>query len=81
MENEKPQVIKNKCWIAEDGSQGDCDVVIFNEDDLNEDQWEIFNNLAENEMFNFVKSVITGDEGDLDRCRLMCVCSPEEKEH
>lgn len=62
MENEKPQLIKNKCWIAEDGSQGQGDVVIFNEDDLNEDQWEIFNNLAESEMFEFVKAVINGED-------------------
>ena len=62
MENEKPQVIKNKCWIADDNSQGQGDVVIFNEDDLNEDQWEIFNNLAESEMFEFVKSVINGED-------------------
>ncbi len=62
MENQKPQVIENKCWIAEDGSQGQGDVVIFNEDDLNEDQWEIFNNLAESEMFEFVKAVINGED-------------------
>jgi hypothetical protein len=62
MGNEKPQVIKNKCWISEDGSQGECDVVIFNEADLSEDQWEIFNNLPESKMFEFVKSVITGED-------------------
>jgi len=62
MENQKSQVIENKCWIAEDGSQGQGDVVIFNEDDLNEDQWEIFNNLAESEMFEFVKAVINGED-------------------
>jgi hypothetical protein len=62
MENEKPQVINDRCWIAEDGSQGQGDVVIFNEDDLNEEQWEIFNNLAESEMFEFVKSVINGED-------------------
>jgi len=62
MENEKPQVINDRCWIAEDGSQGQGDVVIFNEADLNEDQWEIFNNLPESMMFEFVKSVITGED-------------------
>jgi hypothetical protein len=62
MENEKPQVINDRCWIAEDGSQGQGDVVIFNEDDLNEEQWEIFNNLAESEMFEFVKAVINGED-------------------
>ena len=62
MENQKPQVIENKCWIAEDGSQGECDVVIFNEADLSEEQWEIFNNLPESEMFEFVKAVITGED-------------------
>jgi hypothetical protein len=62
MSDQKPQVIKNKCWIADDNSQGSGDVVIFNEDDLNEDQWEIFNNLPESEMFNFVEAVITGKD-------------------
>ena len=62
METQKPQVIKNRCWIADDNSQGQGDVVIFNEDDLQEDHWEIFNNLPESEMFNFVKAVIKNED-------------------
>ena len=62
MENQKPQVINDRCWIAEDGSQGECDVVIFNESDLQEEHWEIFNNLPESEMYNFVKAVIKNED-------------------
>jgi hypothetical protein len=62
MSDQKPQLIEDKCWIAEDGSQGECDVVIFNESDLNEDHWEIFNNLPESEMYNFVKAVIKNED-------------------
>ena len=61
-ETGETQVIKDRCWIAEDGSQGECDVVIFNESDLQEEHWEIFNNLPESEMYNFVKAVINGED-------------------
>ena len=62
MSDQKPQLIEDKCWIAEDGSQGECDVVIFNESDLQEEHWEIFNNLPESEMYNFVKAVIKNED-------------------
>ena len=57
-----PQVVNDRCWIAEDGSQGQCDVVIFDESHLSEDQWQIYNELPESEMFNFVKAVIKGED-------------------
>jgi hypothetical protein len=62
VENQKPQVINDRCWIAEDGSQGQCDVVIFDESNLTSDQWEIFNELPESQTFNFVKAVINGED-------------------
>jgi hypothetical protein len=46
-------------WIAEDGSYGMCDILVFNESDLQEEHWEIFNELGDNERFAFVKAVIT----------------------
>jgi hypothetical protein len=49
-------------WIAEDGSYGMCDIVVFKESDLTEDQWEIFNELPESQTFNFVKAVINGED-------------------
>jgi hypothetical protein len=49
-------------WIAEDGSYGMCDILVFKESDLTSDQWEIFNELPESQTFNFVKAVINGED-------------------
>jgi len=62
VENQKPQIVKDKCWIADDNSMGQGDVIIFNEETLSGDHWEIFNNLPESEMFNFVKAVVNGED-------------------
>jgi hypothetical protein len=49
-------------WIAEDGSYGMCDILVFNESDLQEEHWEIFNELGDNERFAFVKAVINKED-------------------
>jgi hypothetical protein len=49
-------------WIAEDGSYGMCDIIVFKESDIPEDCWDIFNNLPESEMYNFVKAVIKNED-------------------
>jgi hypothetical protein len=49
-------------WIAEDGSYGMCDILVFNESDLQEEHWEIFNELGDNERFAFVKAVIKNED-------------------
>jgi hypothetical protein len=49
-------------WIAEDGSYGMCDILVFNESDLQEEHWQIFNELGDNERFAFVKAVINGED-------------------
>jgi hypothetical protein len=49
-------------WIAEDGSYGMCDILVFNESDLQEEHWQIFNELGDNERFAFVKAVINKED-------------------
>jgi hypothetical protein len=49
-------------WIAEDGSYGMCDILVFNESDLQAEHWEIFNELGDNERFAFVKAVIKNED-------------------
>lgn len=49
-------------WIAEDGSYGMCDIVVFKESDIPEDCWDIFNELGDNERFAFVKAVINKED-------------------
>jgi hypothetical protein len=49
-------------WIAEDGSYGMCDILVFNESDLQEEHWEIFNELGDNQRFAFVKAVINKED-------------------
>jgi hypothetical protein len=49
-------------WISEDGSYGMCDILVFNESDLQEEHWQIFNELGDNERFAFVKAVINKED-------------------
>ena len=62
MSDQKPQIISDRCWITDDNSQGQGDVIIFDESDLTEQQWEIFNELPESKLFLFVQAVIKGDD-------------------
>jgi len=49
-------------WIAEDGSYGMCDIIVFKETDLADEHWVIFNELGDNERFAFVKAVINKED-------------------
>lgn len=49
-------------WIAEDGSYGMSDILVFREEDLEDEHWEIFNELGDNERFAFVKAVINKED-------------------
>lgn len=53
-------------WIAEDGSYGTSDIIIFKEADLTDEQWEIYNKMSEQgldtEMYEFVKACIKGED-------------------
>jgi hypothetical protein len=49
-------------WIAEDGSYGMCDILVFKESDIPKDCWDIFNELGDNERFEFVKAVINKED-------------------
>lgn len=53
-------------WIAEDGSYGTSDIIIFKESDLTGEQWEIYNKMSEQdldtEMYKFVKACIKGED-------------------
>lgn len=76
MSNQKPDthIFKDRCWITEDGSSGEGGVIVFCEDDLSDYEWEIFNNLPENELFEFVKEVISGER----KQGFLCIKCDEE---
>lgn len=49
-------------WVAEDGSfGGEQSVILFSTDSLTDKQWETLDNLGDNDKFDYVKAIMSGE--------------------
>lgn len=58
MKNNKSYSIVNSAWVSSDGSFGSNQILTFNEEALNEKQWEELNELPDHKRIQFVKDCL-----------------------
>lgn len=51
-------------WVANDGSYGYGAVLTFDPDDLSERQAETYDNLSDDEKFDYIQALLNGDPTD-----------------
>lgn len=49
-------------WVETDGSYGVSQVLMFDEDALDEDQWELLDSLNDGAKFDFVHAVLNNED-------------------
>lgn len=49
-------------WVETDGSYGVSQVLMFDEDALDEDQWELLSNLSDNNKYDYVYAVLNNQD-------------------
>jgi hypothetical protein len=54
----------NKGWVAEDGSFGNGDVIIFDADDLTSKQWDTLSELNDYDKLSYVNAILSGNPLD-----------------
>jgi hypothetical protein len=51
----------NAFYVAEDGSWGQSDIILFDGDALSEEQWSVFDNLGEDDRYDYMVALHDGD--------------------
>lgn len=54
------EIISNKGWVAEDGSFGNGNIILFDASRLTDKQWEILADLNDSEKFDYVEAILDG---------------------
>ena len=55
-------IIHQDAWVTEDGSYGVGNVIHFQADALNEQQWDIVNNLSDNSRYDYIYAVLNNQD-------------------
>jgi hypothetical protein len=55
------QLIINRSWIADCGSYGTGDVIVFDDDALTDEQYERLQELRDNDKFDYVNAILSGE--------------------
>jgi hypothetical protein len=50
-----------KNWVASDGSYGLGSIITYNTSDISGSQWDIYEDLDENDKFLYIQAIINGD--------------------
>ena len=51
----------NQSWVADDGSYGTGDVLVFNHDDITEEQWEKVDMLYDGDRIEYIQAILDED--------------------
>lgn len=61
----KHMEVKTAAWVAEDGSYGGVqDIILFDSDALTDEQWETLDDLSDNDKFDYVQAIMSGEPLD-----------------
>jgi hypothetical protein len=58
------RLVLNTGWVETDGSYGVSDVILFDQNDLTDSQWETLVNLHEGERISYVEAIMNGEPLD-----------------
>ena len=58
------KVYKNVSWVETDGSYGTSEVILFDYDDLTEEQHETLSNLSDRDRLDYVQAIMSGESLD-----------------
>jgi beta-xylosidase len=49
-------------WVAEDGSYGTCEVIVFDYEDIDNGQWDELDEMGDVQRYNFVANILKAKE-------------------
>lgn len=58
------QLYLNTAWVETDGSYGVSDVILFEPDDLTENEWALFTELSDYDRLEYIQAVMKGEPLD-----------------
>ena len=62
------KLYKNVSWVETDGSYGTSTVILFDYNDLTEEQHETLSNLGDNSRLDYVQAIMSGEPLDEWEC-------------
>ena len=53
--------LRNTAWVDEQGSYGVGEIIMFDDDDLTQEQWELLQNLHDGDRLPYINAIMAGE--------------------
>lgn len=54
--------LKDTAWVDADGSYGIGEIILFDQDDITQKQWERLSNMRDNSKFDYIAAIMHGED-------------------